>query len=109
MILFSQYKHGNELLDALYQAETPVALGVLMDKLHLSRRSIMYIMENVNRELMARQFLPIGNIKGMGYFLSAASKKALQGASMGIRREAALFLPLEWRLDSRTMSPEEDR
>ena len=79
MILFSQYKHGNELLDALYQAETPVALGVLMDKLHLSRRSIMYIMENVNRELMARQFLPIGNIKGMGIFCQQQPRKHCRG------------------------------
>lgn len=109
MILFSQYKHGNELLDMLYQAETPVSLAVLMDKLHLSRRSIMYIMENVNRELETRQFLPIGNIKGMGYFLSAAAKKALKGASLDVRREAALFLPGQWELDSKALSPAEAR
>jgi transcriptional antiterminator/mannitol/fructose-specific phosphotransferase system IIA component (Ntr-type) len=109
MILFSQYKHGNELLDTLYQAESPISLAVLMDKLHLSRRSIMYIMENVNRELVSRRLLPIGNIKGMGYFLSAAAKKALQGASLDVRREAALFLPMQWVLDSKALSPEEDR
>lgn len=109
MIIFSQYKHGNELLYTLYQAETAISIENLMDKLHLSRRSIMYILENVNQELSGKQILPVENIKGIGYFLPKKSKMDLQAFDTDIVQTAVLFLPERWVLDIKSMTQEESR
>lgn len=109
MIIFSQYKHGNELLYTLYQEETAISIENLMDKLHLSRRSIMYIWENVNRELSEKQIFPIENIKGIGYFLPKKSKIDLQVFDINIVQTAVLFLPKQWVLDIKAMTQEESR
>ncbi|WP_196604273.1 BglG family transcription antiterminator [Pectinatus haikarae] len=107
MIIFSQYKHGNELLAALHHAETPVSIENLMDKLQLSRRSIMYILENVNKELIIKQISPIENIKGIGYFLPPKAKTYLQPLDADIRQQALLVLPKQWSLNIKALTQKE--
>lgn len=107
MIIFSQYKHGNELLYTLYQADTAIPIENLMDKLHLSRRSVMYILEHVNQELSEKQILPVENIKGVGYFLSPKAKLGLQPFDANTKQKVALYLPKQWSLDIKTMTQEE--
>lgn len=43
MIKFSKYKHGNELLNILEESDSFIPATDLMDKLHLSRRSVFFI------------------------------------------------------------------
>ncbi len=104
MIIFSQYKHGNELLDTLYKSDTAISIENLMDKLHLSRRSIMYVLKNINTELFAKQILPVENIKGLGYIITTKSKHDLKIYDTDIQDKIVLFTPNNWLLDIKQMT-----
>lgn len=107
MIIFSQYKHGNELLDTLYKSETAISIENLMDRLQLSRRSIMYILKNINMELSRKQILPVENIKGIGYVISPKAKCKLKAYDTVVQNKIVLFIPNDWRLDIKKMTQEQ--
>ncbi|MCQ5204281.1 HTH domain-containing protein, partial [Mordavella massiliensis] len=67
MIEFSHVRHGNEMLLELLNSPSVVSLKTLENKLHLSRRSIFYVIKHVNKELDAEGLYEIENIRGIGY------------------------------------------
>ncbi|MBU9788447.1 PTS sugar transporter subunit IIA [Lentilactobacillus sp. G22-6] len=86
MIKFSKYKHGNELLNILEESDSFIPATDLMDKLHLSRRSVFYLINKVNKELDGHELFGITNIQNMGYYLPEETAKELQTV-----REAPVF------------------
>ncbi|WP_054746921.1 hypothetical protein [Lentilactobacillus rapi] len=86
MIKFSKYKHGNELLNILEESDSFIPATDLMDKLHLSRRSVFYLINKVNKELDSHELFGITNIQNMGYYLPEETAKELQTV-----REAPVF------------------
>lgn len=66
---FSQHKHGNELLSILLNAKKSVSTDALLQQLHVSRRSLFYLINKVNDELDERAEFPITNVKNLGYYL----------------------------------------
>jgi transcriptional antiterminator/mannitol/fructose-specific phosphotransferase system IIA component (Ntr-type) len=77
LLSFCPYKHGNELLEILGQASQAIPIDDLMDTLHLSRRSILYLIKKVDVSLSKNALLPIQNSKGIGYFLTAETSHQL--------------------------------
>lgn len=73
----SKYKHGNELLALLINNDYPLSLNFIMNELQLSRRSVLYLVKNVNSELAAKNFAIIQSKKNIGYSLADQTKKQL--------------------------------
>ncbi|WP_047998562.1 BglG family transcription antiterminator [Lactiplantibacillus herbarum] len=70
MILnFSQHKHGNDLLLLLLAANDYITADSLQQRLHISRRSLFYLINKVNEELDQKAEFPITNVKKLGYYL----------------------------------------
>lgn len=108
-MIFSQYKHGNELLDALYQAETPVALGVLMDKLQ-SVAAEHHVYHGKCQQGVDGKAVPADwQHQGDGVFSVSSSQESTAGGANGNPARSGPVSAFGGRLDSRTMSPEEDR
>lgn len=79
MIEFSHVRHGNEMLLELLNSPSVVSLKTLENKLHLSRRSIFYVIKHVNKELDAEGLYEIENIRGIGYLLPDEIRQQLAG------------------------------
>ena len=79
MIEFSHVKHGNEMLLELVNSPSVVSLKALENKLHLSRRSIFYVINHVNKELDTEGLYEIENIRGIGYLLPDETRQQLVG------------------------------
>lgn len=79
MIEFSHVRHGNEMLLELLNSPSVVSLKTLENKLHLSRRSIFYVIKHVNKELDAEGLYEIENIRGIGYLLPDETRQQLAG------------------------------
>ena len=70
MFLFCHCKKGDRLLDLLASADhTWLPMEILMERLGLSRRSVLYLMKKVNASLEAQGIPTIANQRGRGYFL----------------------------------------
>ena len=70
MFLFCHCKKGDRLLDLLASADhTWLPMEILMERLGLSRRSVLYLMKKVNASLEAQCIPTIANQRGRGYFL----------------------------------------
>jgi len=70
MILsFSKHKHGNDLLLLLLAANDYITADSLQQRLHISRRSLFYLINKVNEELDQKAEFPITNVKKLGYYL----------------------------------------
>ncbi|WP_270330014.1 BglG family transcription antiterminator [Lapidilactobacillus dextrinicus] len=78
VINFSTHKHGDHLLQLLISSKEFISIDYLMARLHLSRRSIFYLINAVNDELSERGVDGIDNIKNTGYFISQDTKIFLQ-------------------------------
>ena len=79
LIEFSHVKHGNEMLLELVNSPSVVSLKALENKLHLSRRSIFYVINHVNKELETEGLYEIENIRGIGYLLPDETRQQLAG------------------------------
>lgn len=79
LIEFSHVKHGNEMLLELVNSPSVVSLKALENKLHLSRRSIFYVINHVNKELDTEGLYEIENIRGIGYLLPDETRQQLVG------------------------------
>lgn len=79
MIEFNHVKHGNEMLLELVNSPSVVSLKALENKLHLSRRSIFYVINHVNKELDTEGLYEIENIRGIGYLLPDETRQQLAG------------------------------
>lgn len=79
LIEFSHVRHGNEMLLELLNSPSVVSLKTLENKLHLSRRSIFYVIKHVNKELDAEGLYEIENIRGIGYLLPDETRQQLAG------------------------------
>ena len=77
MIDFSHVRHGNEMLGELLKSPSVVPLDVLENELHLSRRSIFYVIKQVNKELIIHNLYEIENIRGIGYLLPDETRQQL--------------------------------
>lgn len=77
MIDFSHVRHGNEMLGELLKSPSVVPLDVLENELHLSRRSILYVIKQVNKELIIHNLYEIENIRGIGYLLPDETRQQL--------------------------------
>lgn len=71
---FSKTKHGDSLLQELYNQKTPVSIETLENRLNISRRSIFYTIKQLNKELEAKNIDEIENIRKSGYTLSHKAK-----------------------------------
>lgn len=77
MSFISKYKHGNELIALLLNHDYPLSLNFIMTELQLSRRSVLYLLKNINQELTANDCIAIQSKKNVGYSLTADTKKKL--------------------------------
>lgn len=77
---FSQTRHGEQLINELLKSDSTVPLTTMIEHLHISRRSIFYTINRVNRELAASSLDEIENIRCVGYRLPTATKQALLAA-----------------------------
>lgn len=75
---FSKRKHGNELLAVLLTANGYLTADFLQQHLHISRRSLFYLINKVNDELDQRSEFPITNVKKLGYYLPKDTVRFLQ-------------------------------
>ena len=78
MIRFCPYKNGDRLLDLLAASSdaAPLSIDRLIERLGLARRSVLYLMKNVNASLAAHGIPAIANRKGRGYYLTDAARAA---------------------------------
>ncbi len=60
---FSKRKHGNELLEILLTSSGYTTANFLQQHLHISRRSLFYLINKVNDELDQHAEFPITNVK----------------------------------------------
>lgn len=81
MLNFSKKKHGNELLSILLSADSYVSADLLQQQLHISRRSLFYLISKVNTELDNQAKFPITNVKKLGYYLPKDTVQFLQNFS----------------------------
>ncbi len=78
LLNFSRRKHGNELLEILLVASGYTTADFLQQHLHISRRSLFYLINKVNDELDQHAEFPITNVKKLGYYLPTDTIKFLQ-------------------------------
>lgn len=74
---FSKRKHGNELLEILLTSSGYTTANFLQQHLHISRRSLFYLINKVNDELDQHAEFPITNVKKLGYYLPTDTIKFL--------------------------------
>lgn len=70
-------KHGPALTKALLSSTEPLPIGVLEERLHLSRRSLYYTIKQINLALSKAGLDEITNLRGVGYLLPNKTKNAL--------------------------------
>lgn len=107
MLTFSHYKHGNECLDIFYQADMPLELETLKEKLGLSRRSLMYLFKHLNAELRQQSLPGIINLKGQGYMIAPAVKAFLHQQKNNTVQTIRLVDIHNWRFSLRFLREEE--
>lgn len=81
MINFSNVKNGNRLLDQLINQDSYLQLADIEKQLHLSRRSVFYLLKRLNKELVHQNLDPIANIHNIGYYISDEDKASLNNWS----------------------------
>lgn len=86
-------RHGEQLVNELVKSDATVPLTTLIEHLGVSRRSVFYTINRVNEELTASSLDEIENIRGIGYRLPVATKKALLVAQPA-RRTATTYQEL---------------
>lgn len=77
MNILLPYKHGEACLQLLLKSKQPVTLNDMMHHLHLSRRSVLYLLKKLTHSLEAQKLPPIENIPRIGYVLPEKSKQQL--------------------------------
>lgn len=107
MLDFSAYKHGNECLTVFCQADMPLELETLKEKMGLSRRSLMYLFKHLNEELQGQGLPGICNLKGQGYIISPEAKNFLQQRQAEAPGLVRLTEPEQWRFSLRELREEE--
>ncbi|MFC6200562.1 BglG family transcription antiterminator [Lactiplantibacillus nangangensis] len=70
-------KHGKAVLNLLLEPQIYVSFDKINSSLHISRRTFFYTVKKLNDYLADRDLDPIQNMKGVGYYLSTDTKKAL--------------------------------
>lgn len=82
-----------EFLIALTQAKSPVSFAQMQKNLTTSRRTIYYLVNKINEELLYHNMLPIQNKRGQGYYVSDEQKLQI---NMLLDEEAIVYLrPIE--------------
>lgn len=80
MMNFASIRHGDQLVNELLKSGAAVPLTTLIEHLGVSRRSIFYTINRVNDQLTAHHLDEIENIRGVGYRLPMATKRAVLAA-----------------------------
>lgn len=93
MSFSSKYKHGNELITLFLSNDYPLPLNFIMNELQLSRRSVLYLLKNINNELAANNFSIIQNKKNIGYSLAAEAKQKLAGITRKLAADSIWSTP----------------
>lgn len=93
MMNLTNIRHGEQLVNELVKSEATVPLTTLMEHLGVSRRSVFYTINRVNDELAASQLDEIENIRGVGYRLPVATKRALL-AAQPVKKTATTYQEL---------------
>ncbi len=109
MIRFCPYKNGDRLLDLLAASSdaAPLSIDRLIERLGLARRSVLYLMKNVNASLAAHGIPAIANRKGRGYYLTDAARAALAACEDAPAACDPLAAPQALRLPLKDLAREE--
>lgn len=73
MINFSSTKHANELLTEFINHDGFLTFSQIENSLKIKRRSIFYLIKQINTELENHDQYPIDNIHGQGYRLNPST------------------------------------
>lgn len=81
--------HQKEFLNILLGANSPIHLTQLQQQLNMSRRTIYYIVNKVNEELVYHNLITVQNRRGQGYYLHEKQKAQIKKL---LEEEATEFL-----------------